>query len=310
MLSILKRDYYIDYRDSSIVSKKIFFNNWRKYTCNIFHGMDWDGICCAGGAVFHCINNFDMDTIGKDIDLFLFADNDDEARVLLSRISKTIDENYKGKNKTITINDFTVTFNLDYPYKSIQVIRKLFKSPSHLLFGFDIDACTALYDGWTVRATDRFKRAMTKRYNLVDKTRRSKTYEQRLYKYSLKGFSVLIPDMKHAIIDDIDIKQNISSLKGLMKLLKYDQMVKESKDEPYTHILKKNDKYTMDNDDTREISNLDNGELYSITFDNTISYYQHPVDTNGKKLLSGFLTDNTDLTLWENALIKFAKLEA
>ena len=50
--------------------------------------------------------------------------------------------------------------------------------------GFDIDSCTVGYDGEKVWALPRAHRALTKRYNLVDLTRRSLTYEIRLFKYS------------------------------------------------------------------------------------------------------------------------------
>jgi len=40
---------------------------------------------------------------------------------------------------------------------------------------------------------ERGRRAVTRRYNLVNETRRSTSYEGRLYKYSKRGFIVLVP---------------------------------------------------------------------------------------------------------------------
>ena len=60
--------------------------------------------------------------------------------------------------------------------------------------GFDIDSCTFGFDGEKVWTLPRGRRALNKRYNLVDLSRRSLTYEYRLQKYSKRGFGVRIPN--------------------------------------------------------------------------------------------------------------------
>lgn len=70
---------------------------------------------------------------------------------------------------------------------------RLYKSPAEVLMGFDIDACAVGYDGKNAYALERACRAITRGYNLVDMSRRSLTYESRLYKYSKRGFAVAIP---------------------------------------------------------------------------------------------------------------------
>lgn len=47
--------------------------------------------------------------------------------------------------------------------------------------------CTVGYDGTELYALPRCARALTARYNLVDLSRRSPSYEYRLYKYSKRG---------------------------------------------------------------------------------------------------------------------------
>jgi len=59
--------------------------------------------------------------------------------------------------------------------------------------GFDIDSCTFGYDGERVWTLPRGRRALNKRYNLIDLSRRSLTYEYRLQKYSKRGFRVMVP---------------------------------------------------------------------------------------------------------------------
>lgn len=39
-------------------------------------------------------------------------------------------------------NDSAVTIMPGYPYRNIQVITRLYKSPAEVLMGFDLDACT------------------------------------------------------------------------------------------------------------------------------------------------------------------------
>lgn len=94
-----------------------------------------------------------------------------------------------------------------------QIVLRIYKSPAEVLMGFDIDSCAVGFDGervwcggrcWFVcstarrstrvrRALPRAQRAVTQRINVVDLTRRSLTYEVRLYKYAKRGFAVAIP---------------------------------------------------------------------------------------------------------------------
>ena len=70
-----------------------------------------------------------------------------------------------------------VTILNQYPYRHVQVILRLYKNPGEVLLGFDIDSCGVGFDGKDVYAETRFRRALTKGYNLVNKSRRSVTYE-------------------------------------------------------------------------------------------------------------------------------------
>jgi hypothetical protein len=69
---------------------------------------------------------------------------------------------------------------------------------------------------------ERFRRALTKRYNLVNVSRRSVTYEQRLFKYSKRGFAVAIPNLDKSRINSTLFEFNVREVKGLAKLLIYD----------------------------------------------------------------------------------------
>jgi len=78
---------------------------------------------------------------------------------------------------------------------------RLYKSPAEILMGFDIDCCSVGFDGVRVWANPRCARALKMQYNLVDLTRRSPSYEVRLFKYSKRGFSVAVPGFDREKVD-------------------------------------------------------------------------------------------------------------
>ena len=88
-----------------------------------------------------------------------------------------------------------------YPYRSVQIVLRLYSSPAEVLAGFDVDAPCCAYDGDRVWASPRAIISMMRQSNTVDVTRRSPSYEVRLAKYSSRGFEVYVPDLKRSEID-------------------------------------------------------------------------------------------------------------
>jgi hypothetical protein len=86
-----------------------------------------------------------------------------------------------------------ITFFMPRPFRTIQVILRLYCSLEHVLLGFDVDSCCFGFDGRRVVALPRALRAVRRGYNLVDPTRQSLTYEARLLKYARRGFAVGLP---------------------------------------------------------------------------------------------------------------------
>jgi len=62
-----------------------------------------------------------------------------------------------------------------------------------VLHGFDVDACAVGWDGVHAFAAPRAYRALALQYNFPDLSRRSPTYEWRLYKYAKRGFALALP---------------------------------------------------------------------------------------------------------------------
>jgi hypothetical protein len=88
-----------------------------------------------------------------------------------------------------------------YPYRSVQIVLRLYSSPAEILAGFDVDAPCCAYDGDRVWANPRAIVSMMRQSNTVDMTRRSPSYEVRLAKYSSRGFEVYIPGLERSEID-------------------------------------------------------------------------------------------------------------
>jgi hypothetical protein len=97
--------------------------------------------------------------------------------------------------------DLLIEFLAQYPYRSVQIVLRLYSSPAEVLAGFDVDAPCCAYDGDRVWASPRAIVSMMRQSNTVDMTRRSPSYEIRLAKYSSRGFEVYIPGLKRGEID-------------------------------------------------------------------------------------------------------------
>lgn len=219
----------------TVVNRESFFNNWNEYTNGIFDGLDWSNIFCAGGCILGNIATDNNGYRGKDIDLFIYGvQSDDEANRILKRIHDCVNKNTKGNFTTKqTMNAITII--TPYPFRPVQIILRQYQTPAEVLLGFDIDSCTVGYDGNDVYAMDRFKRSMTKFYNLVNLYRRSTIYESRLFKYSLRGFAVIVPYLRmNDVRKDLFNNQTAKTMTGLGKLLYYNHTLKSNKDRRIT----------------------------------------------------------------------------
>ena len=114
-----------------------------------------------------------------------------QALAKVQHIYRVLRRNYRGGKVLVVKTGSALTFVAGgYPQRFIQVVLKLFPSPTDVLTSFDVDVCGFAYDGTAVRCTHRALRAATTRCNLVDLDRRSKTYESRLLKYAKRGYSI------------------------------------------------------------------------------------------------------------------------
>lgn len=328
---------------SPIVSFDKFIKKWKLFTKNALDGMEWDNIFCAGGSIVSCLSSSNM-IDGNDIDLFLYDIKDkNHAENIINKIYNTIFENLRDDERNIKIlkTSKAITIILPWPFKSIQIILRWFKSPAEIILGFDVDSCCVGFDGKNVYASDRFKRAMTKRYNLFNKTRISPIYEKRIYKYALRGFSLIIPLKdkkkyckivkkltKNKEFDYFSFKPYFLNTRdevlSLIKLIWYDNLLKINipvkwnifdiepskninKHFSYIRNMKKEQKYnilkTILNIDRKRL-NFFNGNLYSSYHYCQYSYKSDNSEEDTKDISSDFKNEIKKLE-WETRVLYF-----
>ena len=107
------------------------------------------------------------------------------------------------------------------------MISRLYKSPSEILLGFDLDCSCIGFNGSEVFAAPRAIRALNTRSNIVDLTRRSLSYEARLFKYAKRNFATVLRGITRNEINPLVYQKlnwcDAKGVAGLQKLLMYEQ---------------------------------------------------------------------------------------
>ncbi len=96
----------------------------------------------------------------------------------------------------INISSSLRLFLAQFPFRTIQIVLRLYQSPAEILAGFDIDAPCFAFDGRHVITNPRALVALIRQANTIDITRRSPSYEMRLAKYASRGFEIYFPELK------------------------------------------------------------------------------------------------------------------
>jgi hypothetical protein len=176
----------------------------------LFEGLDLTNIVVAGGAIMHVLMLPDSTTqasevarLGSaDIDLFIVADDDATAHAAFFRVyahlkGRLAAGNHPNQPHLLVLRSrFAVTFYTGYPQRTVQVVLRRHACVADVIFNFDVDACQLAYDGQRVWATPSAQRAFRTGINFADPERSSPAYENRLAKYSTRGFAVAVPGLE------------------------------------------------------------------------------------------------------------------
>ncbi|KAM6501508.1 ankyrin repeat protein [Amanita muscaria] len=212
-----------------------FKRNWNIFTeGSLSQLVDWSNVIAAGGSVQACLAPLaDEDKVSKratrkyyhsaaypssDIDLFLWGLTLEQAEKKIVTIYEAVRDSVPWDVTCVRTKN-TVSIHSQYPYRSVQIVLRLYHSPAEVLAGFDIDAPCCAYNGMDVWANPRAIVAMMRQCNTTDVTRRSPSYEVRLAKYAKRGFEIYVPSLVRLEIDPTIFERSIVKIEGLARLL-------------------------------------------------------------------------------------------
>ena len=76
----------------------------------------------------------------SDIDMFIYGLNQEEANKKLKEIYFIVQSNTQASSEIMRTKN-AITILGQYPFRHVQIILRLYKSPAEILMGFDIDSC-------------------------------------------------------------------------------------------------------------------------------------------------------------------------
>lgn len=197
-----------------------FQNNFNLFTEGSLSDIDWSNIVVAGSAVVTCLmpvpekyrdskrsmRQFYHEEFApaSDVDLFLYGLTEEQAIEKIRHIEKAIQGSILQETTTIRTKN-TITIASQYPTRHVQIVLRIYKSIAEILTGFDVDCSCAAYDGKQVYVAPRALASYITQVNQIDLTRRSPSYENRLSKYSHRGFEVFWPGLDRSRIDPVSV---------------------------------------------------------------------------------------------------------
>ena len=164
---------------------EIIFKDYRQY---IF--------ICGGAALnYYFLTNYELTIDMTDIDLFISVNNSDKISDIHKDIIRELFKypdmiiNFKESKDAIS---FTIKGDKDI---KVQIIKRLYNSPSEIIHGFDIDCSCILLTltDYNIYVTERCLNALETQCNYINFERLSPSYEHRIFKYYERGFSIYIP---------------------------------------------------------------------------------------------------------------------
>ncbi|RXW15843.1 hypothetical protein EST38_g10015 [Candolleomyces aberdarensis] len=226
---------------SMVDSLDEFEKNWAIFTeGSLSQLLDWNNVIAAGGSVLACLTPLkEGNKVSKratrkhyhsvayptsDVDLFLWGLTPEQAEAKIIQIYEAVCDSVPW-DVTCIRTKHTVSIHSQYPYRSVQVVLRLYHSPAEVLAGFDIDAPCCAYDGNRVWANPRAITAMMRQSNTVDMTRRSPSYEVRLAKYANRGYEIYVQDLVREKIDPTIYERSIAKMEGLARLLVFEKLM-------------------------------------------------------------------------------------
>ena len=217
-----------------VASLADFRTNFNLFSESALADMDWSNVVAAGSSVVtallpvdkphktskRALRSYYHETLApaSDVDLFLYGMTEEEAMEKIKQIENGIKNSILSETTTIRTKN-AITICSEYPTRHIQVVLRLYKTPSEILTGFDVDCAAVCYDGKQVWAAPRALAAFMTQLNPVDLSRRSPSYENRLSKYSHRGFEAFWSQLDRKRVDPTIFERSFGRVMGLARLL-------------------------------------------------------------------------------------------
>lgn len=146
-------------------------------------------------------------------------------RERLSFNFRRVKENSFPETQSAILTKNAITFG------KFQIILRIYRSPSEIVQGFDIQASKILAykpegsEDIQFWGTQSFYLAMKHLSIWTDPERQSRTYILRLFKYFMKGFDVLLIGLDRSLIDHIPYTAPFEDLKGMAWILRVERRI-------------------------------------------------------------------------------------
>ncbi|KAK4999248.1 hypothetical protein LTR66_001674 [Elasticomyces elasticus] len=227
---------------------KEFQTNFALFSESSLVDMDWSNVVVAGSAVVsallpvperynkskRALREYYHQRLApaSDVDLFLYGLDEEAAVEKIKQIEQRIRDSILTETTSIRTKN-TITIASQFPTRHVQIVLRIYKSVAEILTGFDVDCSCAAYDGKQVWASPRAIGAYMTQINTIDLTRRSPSYENRLSKYSHRGFEVYWPLLDRSRIDPTIFERSFGRTVGLARLLVYERLPKNTDRDAY-----------------------------------------------------------------------------
>ncbi|KAL5114283.1 hypothetical protein ACEQ8H_007852 [Pleosporales sp. CAS-2024a] len=231
-----------------VQSLKEFQTNFQLFSESSLVDMDWSNVVVAGSAVVtsllpvpeehgaskRALREYYHQKLApaSDVDLFLYDLTEEQAVEKIKQIEQRIKDSILIETTTIRTKN-AITIASQYPTRHVQIVLRIYRSISEILTGFDVDCSCAAYDGSQVYASPRALTAYMTQINTIDLTRRSPSYENRLSKYSKRGFEIHWPLLNRSRIDPTLFERSFGRTLGLARLLVLENLPKNTDRDAY-----------------------------------------------------------------------------
>ncbi|KAK4230646.1 Ankycorbin [Podospora fimiseda] len=227
---------------------KDFKRNFNVFSESSLVELDWTNVVAAGSSVTNCLlpvpQEYNATKRGlrefyhekfapaSDVDLFLYGLTEEEAVEKIKQIESQVRDALLTETTTVRTKH-AITICSQYPTRHIQIVLRIYKSVSEILTGFDIDCSGAAYDGKQVYCTPRALQSFMTQINHIDLSRRSPSYENRLSKFSHRGFEIYWPELDRNRIDPTIFERSFQRTLGLARLLVLERLPTASSRDSY-----------------------------------------------------------------------------